>query len=117
MWAPPPGTMPRPGQRQMPAAPEVIHWPYDNPENWPETTGSGHLHVTVTAFNKVNNEGAFTDSFGIQVEVSLADAEARGLTIEEIAIARCKRIIQRNNYRVSGITEICSYDSAIKPKE
>lgn len=99
--------LPRPRNGLQPNAPSVISWPLADQSELPETRGSGHIHWGITAFHHMDEEGTFQDSCSIEVE---ADDEVQ-------AIARAQQLIQRANYRVSWVREICTKDTALKEEK
>lgn len=105
------------GRGMQPAAPQLIYWPYTAPEDLPDTHGSGHIHCTVVGFRDVTPEGNLTDAINIEVECNLADINDECTSIEELAIARANKLLQRQNYRLVSVRESCSLDDAVKKKE
>lgn len=85
-----------------PVAPEVIHYPYQ--EARPSVGGSNHLHWTIQAFSRLQDDGGMSDVCTVNVE---AGSEAE-------AVARAQDILQRAYYRVAAVNEICSKDSALR---
>lgn len=117
---PPMLPLPRPNGMgmMMPNAPEIISWPFQEAEERMETTGSGHLHYIVTAYSTIRDDGAFMDSLPLNIEVDIKNVpdgpEELAIRMEMYAISRAQTILRRRNYRVSGITEICQKDTALK---
>lgn len=92
----------------MPDAPEHISFSYD-----PEVAasaqhiGTGHLHWTITAFQRWGEDGTMIDSVTVVVE-------GRD---EQEAHARAQAVIVREKYRTSAVNEACSIDPTVVHKE
>lgn len=87
--------------RVLPAAPDIIWYPYQEPG---PTEGSGHLHWIVQAFRNISKEGTLEDVTTVNVEA----------VDENMAVQRAMVICpHRKGYRVSSVTENCSLDEAL----
>lgn len=92
----PSAPLPRP--QLKPAPPSQFFWPFAEEEERGETTGTGHLHWTITAFARSGDNGEMFDAVVIEVEA----------TDEQAAVARAMTILERPFYRVSTVRESCS---------
>lgn len=108
----------RNGGRMIPNAPTLISWPWQEQDDRMETVGSGHLHYSIQAYHSATEEGGLTDVVPLNVEVNLADVpdgpETLAIRAEMYAISRAQTILQRRNYRVQSVTEICQKDTALR---
>ena len=82
-----------------PNAPALISWPLASEELRGEAPeGTSHLHWTVQAFHHIDEStGGLADVVTIHVEAPS----------ERAAILRAQVIVQRANYRVAAVDEIC----------
>lgn len=100
--APVPTALPRPAMR--PNAPAMISWPLDlEAATANDPGGSSHIHWTIVAFHR-SEDDRLLDTVTVTVEAPT----------EEQAIARAMMIVQRANYRVSAVQEVCSRDAALR---
>lgn len=105
MKKPPLLPVPRPDRGMTPAAPQFFRWPMAEPDDRPETRGTGHVHWGITAYVELDRDtGQMLDSLSVEVE---ADNEQQ-------AIARAQELVQRPWYRVSWIREACTVDKELK---
>lgn len=86
----------------LPKAPTVLSYPY-TPDR-PTVGGTQHFHWTIQAYRSMDNEGNMQD-------VAIVRVEAPN---EMMALARAMDVLERNEYRVVSVDEICSKDTALK---
>ena len=89
-----------PLRKMQPNAPALISWPLEDEEflaaNAP--SGTNHLHWTIQAFHHIEEAaGGLADVVTIHVEAAS----------ERDALARAMTIIQRANYRIAAVDEVC----------
>lgn len=97
--------MPRPA-RLAPRAPRNITYPYVGPESRERTGGgSEHFHWTVQAFTSMEPEtGQIFDLVTVELEAGCEDE----------AVRRAMEIIERPEYRVARVTEVCARDPLLR---